>query len=77
MQANFQLLTRGSAIIGGLQLPFTQCQTPNNIVCHHMPVLVQFNASAVHYISLQWQYSSVFVKSNVIAVQCQLSSKPV
>ena len=37
MQANFQLLPRDSAITGGLQLPFTQCQTPANIVsikCH-------------------------------------------
>ena len=32
MQANFQLLTRDSAIAGGLQLAFTQCQTPDNIV---------------------------------------------
>ena len=32
MQANFQLLTRDSNITGGLQLPFTHCQTADNIV---------------------------------------------
>ena len=32
MQANFQLLTRDSALGGGLQLPFTYCQTPDNIM---------------------------------------------
>ena len=34
MQANFLLLIRDSAIAGGLQLPFTQCQMPDNIVMY-------------------------------------------
>ena len=34
MQANFQLLTRDSALAGGLQIPFTQSQTPDNIVAN-------------------------------------------
>ena len=34
MQANFRLLTRVSAIGGGLQMPFTHWQTLYNLVCH-------------------------------------------
>ena len=33
MQANFQLLTWALALVGGLQLPFTESQTSDNIVC--------------------------------------------
>ena len=32
MQANFQLLTRALAFVGGLQLPFTESQASDNIV---------------------------------------------
>ena len=41
MQANFLLLIRDSAIAGGLQLPFTQCQTPDNIVGYKVKVIRQ------------------------------------
>ena len=41
MQANFLLLIRDSAIAGGLTLPFTQCQTPDNIVISVGMIFVQ------------------------------------
>ena len=56
MQANFKLMTRALAFVGGLQMPFTESQTSDNIVMKYLPVPV------VH----TWAYQYYMFVSNSI-----------
>ena len=56
MQANFKLMTRALAFVGGLQMPFTESQTSEYIVMKYLPVPV------VH----TWAYQYYMFVSNSI-----------